>query len=158
MTLSFRPRSCERAREWASLELDSELSEFESFLFQEHLDGCPACASYAAAIRSTADALRRAAPVPLIVPIALPAARRRALSMRAMSSMAAAAAIAAAVGIGTLVGSVGGSTHGIGPGIARAAVTSQPGGMQGLIEQPKLAMLHAKAGIGKQRGLGIADV
>jgi predicted anti-sigma-YlaC factor YlaD len=153
----LRPRTCEDAREWASAELDGELSEFEEFLLREHLRTCSECAEYAGLIRTTTDAIR-ATPVMLPAPVSLPA-RRRAFPLRAVSIASAAAAIAAAVGIGSLVGSsVGRSHHVIGPGIARAAVSSRPGGMQGLIEQPKLAMLRAKAGIGKQRGLFILDV
>jgi predicted anti-sigma-YlaC factor YlaD len=153
----IRPRSCDNAREWASVRLDSELSEFEGFLLDEHLNGCSDCAAYAAAIGTTTTALRETPPLRVEVPVSLPF-RRRVLPLRAISLASAAAAVAAAVGIGTLVGSVGHSPKVVGPRIARSAVTSQPGGMQGLIEQPKLAMLHAKVGIGKQRGLGIADV
>jgi len=155
----LRPRICENAREWTSRELDAELTEFEEFLLQEHLRTCADCAEHAAATRATTTALRATPLVRLPSPVALPVRRRQAFPLRAVSLAAAAAAVAAAVGIGSLVGSsVGHTHHVVGPGIARAAVTSRPGGVQGLIEEPKLAMLHAKAGIGKQRGLFVLDV
>lgn len=154
---SIRPRTCDDARQWASLKLDAELTEFEEFLLQEHLRHCLECSAYADAIATATSALRAAPPLQLDVPLVAPA-RRRALPLRAISVAGAAAAVAAAVGIGSLVGSVGHSGPSIGTRIPRAAVSSRPGGMQGLIEQPKLAMLQAKAGIGKQRGLFVLDI
>jgi predicted anti-sigma-YlaC factor YlaD len=154
---SIRPRICDDARQWASLRLDAELTEFEEFLLQEHLRRCFECAAYADAIATTTSALRATPPLSLDVPLSAPA-RRRMLPLRAVSFAAAAAAVVAAVGIGSLVGSVGRPGPAVGARIPRAAVSSQPGGMQGLIEQPKLAMLRAKAGIGKQRGLYVLDV
>jgi predicted anti-sigma-YlaC factor YlaD len=160
MTLRLHPRSCERAREWASLRLDGELSDFEQALLDAHLERCAPCADYARNVTAATEALRRAEASRLSVPIALPL-RRRALSLRTVSAGAAAAAIVAAVGLGTLIGSLGGAHpafQGVGVDNARASVSSELQGEQALIQEPKLAMLRAKAGIGKQRGLGIADV
>ena len=158
MTLRLHPRSCERAREWASLRLDGELSELEQALLNAHLGRCAACAEYARNVTDVTQALRRAEASRLSVPVALPLGRR-ALPLRAVSAAAAAAAVVAAVGLGTLIGSRGGghpAFHGVAN--ARASVSSELQGEQALIQEPKLAMLRAKAGLGKQRGLGIADV
>jgi predicted anti-sigma-YlaC factor YlaD len=158
MTLRLHPRSCERAREWASLRLDGELSEFEQALLDAHLERCAPCADYARNVTDATTALRSAEASRLSVPIALPL-RRRALSLRAVSAATAAAAVVAAVGLGTLIGSLGG-THPAFQGVqnARASVSTELQGEQALIQEPKLAMLRAKVGVGKQRGLGIADV
>jgi predicted anti-sigma-YlaC factor YlaD len=158
MTLRLHPRSCERAREWASLRLDGELSEFEQALLDAHLERCAPCAGYAGNVTAATEALRQAEASRLSVPVALPL-RRRALSLRAVSAAAAAAAIVAAVGLGTLIGSLGGA-HPAFQGVdnARASVSSELQGEQALIQEPKLAMLRAKIGVGKRRGLGIADV
>jgi anti-sigma factor RsiW len=138
--------------------VDGELSEFEQALLDAHLERCSPCAQYAWNVTSATEALRRAEPSPLSVPIALPL-RRRALSLRAVSAGAAAAAIFAAVGLGTLIGSLNGG-HPAFQNVqnARASFSSELHGEQALIEEPKLAMLRAKLGVGKQRGLGIADV
>jgi anti-sigma factor RsiW len=158
MPLKLVPRSCERAREWASLRLDGELSEFEQALLDAHLERCAPCAQYARNVVSATEALRRADASPLSAPIALPL-RRRTLPLRAISAGAAAAAIFAAVGLGTLIGSVGGGHSGLqSVQNARASVSTELQGEQALIQEPKLAMLRAKLGVGKQRGLGIADV
>jgi predicted anti-sigma-YlaC factor YlaD len=158
MTLRLHPRSCERAREWASLRLDGELSEFEQALLDAHLERCAPCADYARNVTDATTALRSAEASRLSVPIALPL-RRRALPLRAISAATAAAAVVAAVGLGTLIGSLGG-THPAFQGVqnARASVSTELQGEQALIQEPKLAMLRAKVGVGKQRGLGIADV
>jgi predicted anti-sigma-YlaC factor YlaD len=60
MTLRLHPRSCERAREWASLRLDAELSEFEQALLDAHLERCPPCAEYAGNVTTATKALRSA--------------------------------------------------------------------------------------------------
>jgi predicted anti-sigma-YlaC factor YlaD len=155
--LRLHPRSCERAREWASLRMDGELSEFEQALLAAHLEGCAHCADFVRGVDAVTLNLRKAEPTRLREPIALPL-RRRTFGVRATSAAAAAAAVAAAIGLGTLIGSLGGTQPVVGSGLARASVSSQPQGEQALIQGPKLAMLRAKAGLGKQRGLGIADV
>ena len=110
MSSSHRPRSagCERARAWASLELDGELSELERALLESHLDRCAACAAVAAEIRALTGAVR-AAPLerpakPVFVPRERPAARPpRAVGAR----VAAAATLAAlAAGLGVVTGSL----------------------------------------------------
>ena len=49
---------CERARAWASLRADSELSELESALLDAHLGRCNSCRAFAAGTESVAETLR----------------------------------------------------------------------------------------------------
>src|SRR3989442_3273115 len=53
-------QTCERAREWASLRLDSELSELESALLEAHLQRCASCGAFAVEIEGAALQLRTA--------------------------------------------------------------------------------------------------
>jgi ferric-dicitrate binding protein FerR (iron transport regulator) len=105
---AFRAVSCERAAEWASLELDGELSELERVLLAAHEARCSVCAAAIAQTRALTTVLR-AAPLaeqagPLIKPVERPR-RQAALAVR----FAAAAVVAAlAAGLGVLVGSVDG--------------------------------------------------
>jgi predicted anti-sigma-YlaC factor YlaD len=55
-----RPESCERARAWASLRADGELSQLEAALLGAHLDRCDACRAFARAAEAVAAALRHA--------------------------------------------------------------------------------------------------
>jgi predicted anti-sigma-YlaC factor YlaD len=95
-------KRCDRAREYASLRLDGELSDFERALLDSHLDRCPSCRAFADDLVSVTERLR-AAPLerPLIV-ITLP--RRRFAALRNMQVSAAAAAVVSVVGIGALFG------------------------------------------------------
>jgi hypothetical protein len=51
---------CERARAWASLRADGELSELESALLDGHLGRCAGCRAFADSAQSVAFALRTA--------------------------------------------------------------------------------------------------
>ena len=97
----LRPHMCERAREWASLRLDGELSDFERVLLNSHLRRCPACAAYVLEIGAITDVIRAAELQPLTAPVALPLRRRRA-SVVLQAGAAAAAALALTVGLATL--------------------------------------------------------
>src|SRR4249920_499536 len=81
---------CDRAREWASLRLDDELSALEEELLERHLDVCPECSGFEQRIRVATGALRsapaEAAPASRVtvppreaatLPAALPRADRR---------------------------------------------------------------------------------
>jgi predicted anti-sigma-YlaC factor YlaD len=158
----LQPRTCERSREWASLRLDSELSELEQALLGAHLARCESCAAYARAIEFATERMRSAAPVRLGEPISLPS-RHRALPARAFrAATATAALIACAVGLGTLFGSLGASTPGLTANAARLAASNIASGpsteADALIRAPRLAMLKAQLGVGKQRGVGIVDI
>lgn len=102
-------RTCDRAREWISADLDGELSELECALLRAHLAGCIYCA---AQVRGLADAtvrLRFAALDRGDVPqFTVP--RRRRLSLRAVQAGAAAFAVAGVAGLGALLPTPGGPT------------------------------------------------
>lgn len=104
---AHRALSCERAREWASLELDGELSELERVLLAAHERRCPVCAEAVARTRALTSALRETPLVEPSRPLAVPdgpSRRRVPLAVR----LAVAAVVAAlAAGLGVLVGSIG---------------------------------------------------
>jgi predicted anti-sigma-YlaC factor YlaD len=156
-----QPRICERAREWSSLRLDGELSELEQALLRAHLDRCASCRAYAHAVSRIAETIRTAEREQLPEPIALPSRRSRiAVPARALrASTAAAAVVAAAVGLGTLFGSLGGTSTGLSANAVRLSQNSIASGpstdSDALIKAPRLAMLHAEMGVGKQRGIRI---
>jgi anti-sigma factor RsiW len=92
---------CDRARQWASLELDGELSSFERALLENHLEGCPLCAEFHAEIGGMTTALR-AAPYEPFEGVALGRVHRR---VRLRLAPAAAAMAVAAVGLGSILAS-----------------------------------------------------
>ena len=92
--MGARPKTCERAAELVSLELDGELSRFEHVLLARHLSRCATCAAYAADVTATTNALRSAPLEALPEPVSLPSVRRR-LVPRVVWNVAATAAIAA---------------------------------------------------------------
>jgi predicted anti-sigma-YlaC factor YlaD len=50
--------ACDRARQWATAEVDGELSRFEIVLLKAHLDACPSCREFRAAIDGISTTLR----------------------------------------------------------------------------------------------------
>jgi anti-sigma factor RsiW len=104
---------CERARAWAALAPDGELSTFERRLLGAHLERCGECSGFAAGVGAVTESLRTAPPEPLPHPIAmtgLPRRRMRVLApRRAVYSVSAAAAVMAfAFSIGSAVSVSGG--------------------------------------------------
>lgn len=91
---------CERARQWASTEVDGELSSFERVLLHAHLDGCPSCSEFSGTITGLTKALREARLEQLETPIVIGRPRRRA---RLRLAPAAAAMAVAAVGLGSFL-------------------------------------------------------
>jgi len=106
MSMGTESRSCERAREWASLRVDRELSELESALLQAHLGRCVACHAYVAECEAIALRLRDAELERLdhTVSLARVGSRR---PLRLVQVGVAAALVAAAAGLGSLYGTVG---------------------------------------------------
>jgi predicted anti-sigma-YlaC factor YlaD len=92
---------CDRARQWASLELDAELSGFERALLENHVAGCPSCAAFRDEVGGLTTALR-AAPYEPFEGIVLGRIRRR---VRMRLAPAAAAMAVAAVGLGSILAS-----------------------------------------------------
>ena len=91
---------CDRARQWASTEVDSELSSFERVLLHAHLDACPSCREFSETITGLTTALREARLERLESPIVIGRPRRRA---RLRLAPAAAAMAVAAVGLGSFL-------------------------------------------------------
>ncbi|MHB8643405.1 MAG: zf-HC2 domain-containing protein [Gaiellaceae bacterium] len=156
----LQPHACERAREWASLRLDGELSELEQALFASHLDRCAGCAAYAAGVSATTAEIRAAKLQHLTRPIALPLRRRIAFAARALQAGSGVAAVlAAAVGLGTLFGSSGRQVPSLSANAVRMSSSAIHAGpnteSDALVRAPRLAMLKAELGVGKQRGLGL---
>ena len=94
---------CDRAHEWVSLELDSELSEFEATLLSAHLAECSECREFQRDVAGLTLELRAAELERLERPVSVPSRRR--LSLRPLQASAAALAVAA-VGLGSLFGSL----------------------------------------------------
>ena len=101
MTMMRHPRGvlCDRARAWAALAPDGELSELERKLLGSHLDRCDACADFAVRVAAVAAELRAASLQPLPRPISVPVWRRRHAYARVRAVGAAAAVAAMALGI-----------------------------------------------------------
>lgn len=100
MALQPRPAMCERARAWASLRLDGELSEFEDALLVAHLRRCSACCEYEESVRGAVLALREAPFEQLEYPIGVPARRA---ALRPTTLARAAAVVVGVVGIATVL-------------------------------------------------------
>ena len=99
--MSVLPRPslpCERAREWASLRLDGELSQLESAMLESHLARCAACNDVVFQTEALTGALRTSPLEAVRRPIAIP----RAGAMRAARVTAAAAVMLVAAGLGSV--------------------------------------------------------
>jgi predicted anti-sigma-YlaC factor YlaD len=85
---------CARAREWASLRLDGQLSDFEEVLLEAHLARCPDCRAFAATTAALTGTLR-AAPLeqPSFTFEAPRRSRARTVGLRAVSAAAAVAVV-----------------------------------------------------------------
>jgi hypothetical protein len=95
--------SCERARSWASLRADGELSQLESALLDAHLGRCSSCGAFAAGAEAFAPAIWAARlEHPQELALVLP---RRRPALWGLQVAAAAAVVAAAGAVAALVGS-----------------------------------------------------
>jgi predicted anti-sigma-YlaC factor YlaD len=123
--MEIRPRICERARQFVSLELDGELSVFERRMLKRHLHRCKPCAAYAHDVTGLTRMLRSAP----FEQIRLDVSFQRRRTFRVIPSIAATAAVAA-VGIWFGFSSLGnarvptnGGTFSHGSGVAVGAVS-----------------------------------
>ena len=92
---------CERARTWASLRADAELSELESALLDAHLHRCASCSTFARGFETVAVALRSAQfeqPAPLALSLPKRHSGVRVLRMVAATVAVVGAGLAAAFG------------------------------------------------------------
>ena len=101
---------CDRARTYASLQLDGELSQLEEAMLGAHLSRCEGCRGYAAEIAAVAGELRSASLERLERPISLPPRRR--VSFGTLQAAAVAAVALAAVGIGGILASLDADSSG----------------------------------------------
>jgi predicted anti-sigma-YlaC factor YlaD len=96
-----KPQLCERARAWASLRTDGELSELESALLDAHLSRCEPCRTFAQGAEDVAVALRAAPlerpPAPVLIPRQARRTGLRALQLAAAAVVVVSAGFVAAV-------------------------------------------------------------
>src|SRR5207253_1223473 len=90
---------CERARQWASADVDGELSTFERVLLTDHLARCYSCREFHASVGGLTDAIR-SAPHERFEGIVVGRLRRQ---VRLRLSPAVAAMAVAAVGLGSIL-------------------------------------------------------
>jgi anti-sigma factor RsiW len=93
MTRFPRGVLCERARSWAALAPDGELSELERKLLDSHLVRCASCGRFAVEVAALAAELREATLQPLPRPVVLPVWHRR-RAWTGVRTVGAAAAVA----------------------------------------------------------------
>jgi len=114
---------CARARFWASLRVDGELSELEGALLDAHLERCDGCRAVAESFETAATMLRAAQPAqvaPLVV--AVPRSPRR-----LVTSIAVAAVLILGLVAGSLVrGEVSRDTAAIPHAVAVVATSETP--------------------------------
>jgi predicted anti-sigma-YlaC factor YlaD len=89
---------CERARFWASLRLDGELSELEGALLDAHAARCAGCRTVLADFAASTTALR-SAPLERVAPVAVQLPRR---PRRLLATIA----VAAVLVLGVIAGGV----------------------------------------------------
>jgi anti-sigma factor RsiW len=131
--------ACDRARIWASLALDGELSDLERRLLEAHLGRCESCAGFVAGVEALAEVLRAG---PLEVPERrfVPPARRRIVpGKRVAGPVGLAASLAGlAVGLGVLVGPLTRESDEPAPRLPEDVVLVTPTAANQLGEQSKL--------------------
>jgi predicted anti-sigma-YlaC factor YlaD len=91
--------NCERARAWASRELDGELSELESAMLHHHVGRCEPCAVFVEGTSRATQMLRQAPLEQIASRIVVMRHRRRPSVLRAASTLAAACVVLAMVGV-----------------------------------------------------------
>lgn len=134
------PPTCERARRWASLRTDGELSELEHALLDAHLARCGSCRAFARVTVELAGALA-SAPLERSGRLSLVPSRPRRLTGVVRTTLAAASV--AAVGAATVV---------VGVGRQAAAVPVRTVAMVAAADTPnELRVLRRPALIGSSR-------
>src|SRR3954447_18043135 len=92
-----RPSACDRARTWASLRLDGELSELEEALLTTHLGRCERCRGAVERMELATVVVRDEPLVRVTVQPALARLPRRSGSLRAFYAAAVSTVAAAAI-------------------------------------------------------------
>ena len=93
------PNACDRAREWASLALDGELSGFEQALLDAHLGRCADCRAFATDLGDATGLLRSSVPERPSTPISIPGRLRPQTRVRNVLALAAAASVFVTAGL-----------------------------------------------------------
>ena len=93
------PQPCERARSWAALAPDDELSVLEQKLLDAHVARCGSCSHFSVQVAVVAAELRASPARELPRPVSVPAWRRRCVHARARMVGAAAAVAVMALGV-----------------------------------------------------------
>ena len=96
--------ACDRARQWATADVDGELSSFEHVLLRAHLADCPSCREFHTAIGGFTDMLRAAPLEKLERTIDIGRVRRR-LRLPLRIAPAVAAMAVTVVGLGSILAS-----------------------------------------------------
>ena len=101
MTMVGHPNGvlCERARTWAALAPDGELSELERKLLDAHVQRCAACAYFAVEVAAVASRAARRRAAAAAAPLVVPIWRRRPVYARVRAVGAAAAVAVMALGV-----------------------------------------------------------
>jgi len=149
---------CDRAREWASLQLDGELSELERAMLKAHSRRCAACAEYLVEVGAITQAVRSTRLEPVPHPIVLPLRRSFGWASRVLQAGAATAAvIAVTAGLALQLGSSPSSRSFIQDvRLPENQILRGPNSENdALIRAPKLAAIKGQQGVGRQRGLRI---
>lgn len=135
---------CERARQWASIELDGELSTFERVLLRAHLAHCPPCRGFREHTSGLTHALRTAPLEQLEQPIQIGRMRRR---LRLRLAPAAAAMAVAFVGLGSILATSAVRSSSVAPGHAAtpAALNSAPAAVETMNLSTAAALEHLNA-------------
>lgn len=120
---------CERARSWASLRADGELSELECALLDAHLGHCSSCRSFAQGTEEIAAALRSSR-VDVPAPVVLRPERARRTGLRALQVAAAVAVVVSAGVIAAVSGPAGGP--GAAESVSMVAGVDSPDGLRAL--------------------------
>ena len=113
---------CDRARQWASTELDGELSTFERVLLHAHLNVCPSCREFHGEISGLTVALRQAPPEPFQARVEVGNLRRR---PRLRLAPAVAAMAVAAVGLCSFLASASFRSGSVSARHAQAPIADQ---------------------------------
>lgn len=134
---------CERARQWASIELDGELSTFERVLLRAHLAHCPPCREFRTDTNGLTHALRMAPLQQLEHPIEISRVRR---GLRLRLAPAAAAMAVAVVGLGSILATSAVRSSSVGTGSDRTpALTAELAGNETMNLRTSAALEHMNA-------------
>ena len=117
---------CARARFWASLRVDGELSELEGALLDAHLGRCADCQAYEAGVAGTTEALR-STPLVAVAPMVVAAPARPG---RIIAGLVAATLVVLAALVGGLV------RENVSPGAASTVGASRSIAIVSTVETP----------------------